>query len=52
MTGEIYDADVRVSSDWIRHYYNEYTSQVDPLLNPNVNPHKRLFGFASMQLFI
>lgn len=38
MTGEIYDADVRVSSDWIRHYYNEYTSQVDPLLNPNLNP--------------
>ena len=36
ITGEIYDADVRVSSDWIRHYYNEYTVQVSPLLdNPN-----------------
>ena len=36
ITGEIYDADVRVSSDWIRHYYNEYTIQVSPLLNdPN-----------------
>ena len=31
ITGEIYDADVRVSSDWIRHYYNEYTIQVSPL---------------------
>ena len=36
LTGEIYDADVRVSSDWIRHYYNEYTIQVSPLLD---NPH-------------
>ncbi|MFL2988619.1 MAG: zinc-dependent metalloprotease [Candidatus Neomarinimicrobiota bacterium] len=35
LTGEIYDADVRVSSDWVRHYYNEYTSQVNPILNPN-----------------
>ena len=32
VTGEIYDADVRVSSDWIRHYYNEYTTQMGPLL--------------------
>ncbi len=32
ITGEIYDADVRVSSDWIRHYYNEYTMQMGPLL--------------------
>ena len=34
ITGEIYDADVRVSSDWIRHYYNEYKIQVNPLLDP------------------
>jgi len=33
MTGEIYDADVRVSSDWIRHYFNEYTIQFSPMLN-------------------
>jgi hypothetical protein len=35
ITGEIYDADVRVSSDWIRHYYNEYKIQVNPLLDPS-----------------
>ena len=35
ITGEIYDADVRVSSDWVRHYYNEYTVQFDPILNPD-----------------
>ena len=44
ITGEIYDADVRVSSDWIRHYYNEYTIQVSPLLdNPNSTMHDSLF---------
>ncbi len=39
MTGEIYDADVRVSSDWVRHYYNEYTTQVNPILNPEPISH-------------
>ena len=40
ITGEIYDADVRVSSDWIRHYYNEYTTQFSPLLDdPNTISH-------------
>ena len=39
ITGEIYDADVRVSSDWIRHYYNEYTIQFDPLLDPTPVAH-------------
>ena len=39
ITGEIYDADVRVSSDWIRHYYNEYTIQFDPLLAPTPVAH-------------
>ena len=44
ITGEIYDADVRVSSDWIRHYYNEYTVQVSPLLdNPNSTIHDSIF---------
>ena len=32
MTGEIYDADVRVSSDWVRHFYNEYSIQMKYLL--------------------
>ena len=38
ITGEIYDADVRVSSDWIRHYFNEYTTQFSPMLDkPSTN---------------
>ena len=31
MTGEIYDADIRISADYIRFFYNEFEEFIDPL---------------------
>ncbi len=35
-TGEIYDADIRVSADFVRHFYREYEEFVTPLSNEEV----------------
>ncbi len=32
-TGEIYDADIRISGDYFRFYYNEFEEFIDPILN-------------------
>ena len=32
MTGEIYDADIRISADFVRAYYREYDEFVSPLI--------------------
>ncbi len=34
-TGELYDADIRVSNDYVRFYYDDFENYVDPLLNEN-----------------
>ena len=32
MTGEIYDANIRISADFVRAYYREYDEFVSPLI--------------------
>ena len=34
-TGEIYDADIRISADYIRHYYTDLNQFVEPLIPQN-----------------
>jgi len=36
-TGEIYDADIRISGDYFRFYYNEFEEFIDPMINMNYN---------------
>jgi len=32
-TGELYDADIRISNDYVRFYFDDYKNFIDPLLN-------------------
>ena len=34
-TGEIYDADIRISADYIRFFYNEFEEFIDPMTEQN-----------------
>ena len=33
-TGELYDADVRISADFVRGFYSEYTDFITPMIGP------------------
>ena len=33
-TGELYDADIRISADFVRHFYRTYTEFVAPVIGP------------------
>mgnify|MGYP001373644520 CR=1 FL=1 len=35
-TGELYDADIRISNDYVRFYYDDYENFIDPLLDTDI----------------
>ena len=35
-TGELYDADIRVSNDYVRFYFDDFKNFIDPLLINNI----------------
>ena len=35
-TGEIYDADIRISADFVRGFYDEFTEYVEPITNDEI----------------
>ena len=35
-TGELYDADIRISNDYVRFYFDDYKNFIDPLINKKI----------------
>ena len=35
-TGELYDADIRVSNDYVRFYFDDFKNFIDPILDQNI----------------
>ena len=36
-TGELYDADIRVSNDYVRFYFDDFENFIDPILEQNIS---------------
>ena len=36
-TGELYDADIRVSNDYVRFYFDDFQNFINPLFEQNIN---------------
>ena len=36
-TGELYDADIRLSNDYVRFYFDDFQNFINPLFEQNIN---------------